>query len=147
MAEEQIKMKVTLDSGAVANVMNMEQVPRNVKVQPNTTGKHFVGPGGEKILNHGTCETQLETGKGKIGCKWKVADVTRSLHAVTQIAGPPGAPAHDILFNNEIGVVVPHGIVNEILKKVKPIAEYHREGNLYCATMTVSDFHRQGPNQ
>jgi hypothetical protein len=34
--------------------------------------------------------------------------------------------------------------VDRILKEVKPITEYHREGNLYLAEMTMSSFGRQG---
>ena len=49
-----------------------------------------------------------------------------------------------VLFNNKIGVVVPPGVINKILKKITPIAEYPREGGLYCADMTLSGFTRQG---
>ena len=50
----------------------------------------------------------------------------------------------DVLFNNRYGVVVPPGIVDYIMKYVKPAARYDREGNLYLAEMTVSDFIRPG---
>ena len=56
-------------------------------------------------------------------------------------------PQHDVLFTNQLGVVVPAGVVDEILKRVKPIATYPRKGNLYCAKMTTSGFPRQGPAQ
>ena len=49
-----------------------------------------------------------------------------------------------MLFNNEKAVVVPPGIVNDILKKVTPVAQYDREGGLYVAEMTLSGFARQG---
>ena len=49
-----------------------------------------------------------------------------------------------MLFNNEKAVVVPPGVVNEILKKVKPVAQYHREGGLYVAELTLLGFTRQG---
>ncbi len=63
----------------------------------------------------------------------------------TQWAGPvDGSAKTDVLFNNERCVVVPPGVAAEILKKVKPIAEYKREGNLYVADMTMSVFGRQG---
>jgi len=50
-----------------------------------------------------------------------------------------------VLFNNDVCVVVPPGIVAEILKRVKPIAKYDREGNMYVGEMTMSSFHRQEP--
>ena len=91
-------------------------------------------------------QNQLTCSEGKVGCQYKVADVTRSLHSVTQITGPIDNAQHDVLFSNKVGVVVPPGVVDEILKKVKPIAKYPRKGNLYCATMSVSGFTRQGRN-
>jgi hypothetical protein len=126
-----IEIEVTLDSGAVRNVCNKSQVPGNVAITPNRSGKNFVGPGGETIMNHGTCTTQLSVDGGNVGCQWGVADVTRSLHAVSAITGPIDKANHDVLFNNEIGVVVPSGIVKEILKTITPIASYPRKGNLY----------------
>ena len=51
----------------------------------------------------------------------------------------------DVLFNNDVCVVVPPGIVAEILKRVTPIAKYDREGNLYVGEMTMSPFRRQEP--
>ena len=71
--------------------------------------------------------------------------MTRALHSISTITGPADGPAlHDVVFNNKVGVVVPPGFVEEILKHVKPIIEYQREGNLYLAEMTVSSFTRQG---
>ena len=57
-------------------------------------------------------------------------------------AGPVGK--QDVLFNNNVCVVVPPGIVDAILKLVTPVCEYQRNGNLYTASMTMSSFHRQG---
>jgi hypothetical protein len=50
-----------------------------------------------------------------------------------------------VLFNNDLCVVVPPGIVAEILKRVTPVAKYDREGNLYVGDMTMSSFRRQEP--
>ena len=49
-----------------------------------------------------------------------------------------------MLFSNKKCVVVPPGIAEEILKKVTPVMEYQREGNLYVAEMEMSAFGRQG---
>ena len=53
----------------------------------------------------------------------------------------------DVLFNNKVCVVVPPGVVDAVLRQIKPVARYHREGGLYIADFTLSDFARQGPKQ
>ena len=52
-----------------------------------------------------------------------------------------------VLFNNRIGVVVPPGVVDLILKYVSPIMQYDREGGLYVAEVKMSGFPRPGPGQ
>ena len=50
------------------------------------------------------------------------------------------------LFDNEVCVVVPPGTVKEILKRIKPVMRYQREGNLYIAELTMTSmpsFQRQ----
>ena len=90
----------------------------------------------------------LGSNHGEVACKWQCADVTRARHSIATITGAPeGEGKHDVLFNNKVGVVVPPGFVDEILKHVTPIIEYQREGNLYLAEMTVSGFTRQGRPQ
>ncbi len=144
--EKKVKVKVALDSGAVRNVMAPGDIPAGVTLKPNESGKHFVGAGGDTIINHGECTTMMETSKGnQFGCLWKVADVTRPLHAVAQITGPAdGAGTHDVLMNNRRDIVVQPGVVDKIMKVIAPIVEYERQGNLYMAEMTMSDFIRQG---
>ena len=80
----------------------------------------------------------------QVGCRWSLADDSRPLHSVSQITGPAehDAGKHDVLFNKRSCVVVPAGIVDQILRQVKPAAEYRRDGNLYLADMVVSDFSR-----
>jgi hypothetical protein len=147
---EKVRVTVAIDSGAVRNVANPNDLPKGVKLLPNTTGKHFVGPGGECIVKHGTCTTVVEGGHGKMQCKWDAADVTRPLHAVSQVAGPEdGEGLHDVLFTNKRCVVVPPGIVEKVLKVIKPLAEYKRKGGLYLADLELSampdtDFPRPG---
>ena len=76
---------------------------------------------------------------------WNGADGARLLHAVSQVTGPADHPTgkHDMLFNNKRCVVVEPGVVEYILQRVKPIAEYAREGDLYLAEMQLSTFGRQ----
>ena len=114
-------------------------------ITPNTTGEHFSGAGGEVIEKYGGCVRNIEVSHGQVGCRWNVADVTRLLHSVIQIAGPyEGEGNHDILFNNKRCVVVGPGIVDEIMKHMKSEAEYPREGSLYFSEFTMSGFARQG---
>ena len=56
--------------------------------------------------------------------------------------GAQGPGKQDVFFNNEKCVVVPAGVVDLIMQKIRPIAEYKREGNLYIAEMTMSGFAR-----
>ena len=144
--EKKVKVKVAFDSGAVRNVMSPGDIPAGVALKPNETGKHFVGAGGDTIINHGEVTTMMETAKGnQFGCLWKVADVTRPLHAASQITGPADGPGtHDVLMNNRRAIVVQPGVVDKIMKVIAPIVEYERQGNLYMAEMTMSDFIRQG---
>ena len=71
-------------------------------------------------------------------------DTSTPLRQRTRRAGPyEGEGNHDILFNNEGCVVVEPGIVEEIMKHMKLVAEYPREGNLYLSEFTMSGFARQ----
>ena len=80
-----------MDSGSCRNVTHPKTLPAGVKVTPDNTGNHFSGAGGEVIEKLGECMTNIGGAYGKVGCRWNVADVTRPLHSVSQIAGPPGA--------------------------------------------------------
>ena len=81
-----------------------------------------------------------------MGCGWELANVSRALHSVATVCGPKEDDdgKQDVLFNNKLCVVMPPGIVRAILKRIKPIAEYPREGNLYVGDMVMSSFARQG---
>ena len=143
-----VKVRVAADTGAVANVIGKKQLPEGIEIAPNITDEHFSGAGGDRIKRHGTCKTKLVDNAGReIGCGWHVADVTRALHSISEVAGPGGHPTghHDVLFNNKKGVVVPPGIVEKILKHVKPGTQYDRTGGLHIAEMELSGFTRQGP--
>ncbi len=143
---EKVRVKVAMDSGAVANVIHPKQLPSDAVPEPNTSGKHFNGAGGDFIERYGTCLTELEGEHGAIGCDWDLADVSRALHSVSKVAGPFEGPGkQDILFNIKRCVVVPPGVLEAIMKHVSAVAEYKREGNLYVAEMTMSSFQRQEP--
>ena len=144
----QVRVRPAADSGACDHVINPDELPDDAVIVPNTTGKHFKGANDSVIENYGDVETILESDMGAISCGWKAANVSRPLHSISKIAGPPGGiknSKQDVLFNNDICVVVPPGIVAEILKRVTPVAAYAREGNLYVGDLILSSFARQGP--
>jgi hypothetical protein len=134
-----------MDSGAVANVLHPRNLPCDAEPTPNKTGKNFVDAQGGNIERYGSCDTLLETQHGVVGCGWQLANVTSPLHSVSQVTGPKDGPGkQDVLFNNRRCVVVPPGVVEKILKHIKPIMEYEREGNLYTAEVAMSAFGRRG---
>ena len=145
VAVESVKIKPAMDSGAVANVVHPAELPDGVEVVPNETDTHFTGAGGGRIKRFGSCVTKLSSEHGDVGCGWQLADVTRPLHSVSTVCGPQDHPTgkQDVLFNNKKCVVVPPGIVEEILRRVRPVAQYDRSGNLYVGEMTMSPFRRQ----
>ena len=143
---EKVRISVAMDSGSVDNVIHPKELPCDAEPVANTSGKHFVGANNSKIEKYGSCATKLESQHGAVGCDWQLADVTRPLHSVSKVTGPKEHPIgkQDVLFNNKKCVVVPPGTVERILKEIKPITEYERQGNLYLAEMTMSAFRRQG---
>ncbi len=145
VAVESVKIKPAMDSGAVANVVHPAELPDGVEVVPIETDTHFTGAGGGRIKRFGSCVTKLSSEHGDVGCGWQLADVTRPLHSVSTVCGPQDHPTgkQDVLFNNKKCVVVPPGVVEEILRKYKPVAQYDRSGNLYVGEMTMSPFRRQ----
>ncbi len=143
--EHVVTIRPAMDSGSVENVIHPAEIPEDIVPEPNHTGKHFVGANNSRIEKFGTCESKLESDHGAVGCGWNLADVSRPLHSVSKVTGPEdGPPKQDVLFNNKKCVVVPPGIVDEILKKIKPLSEYKRSGNLYVGEFKMSRFQRQG---
>ena len=145
---EEVTVSVAMDSGAVANAIHPDELPCDAQPEPNTTGRHFVGANNTRIEKYGTCTTSLEGEHGAVDCNWQLADVSRPLHSLSSIAGPIDGPGRqDVIFNNRICAVVPPGVVDEILKTVKPVAQYNRQGNLYVAKMKMRSFQRQGTQE
>ena len=142
LAETEMELEVALDSGSVAHVANPSHLPANAVVIPNETGRHFQGANESHIENYGTCRTRLQDQKTHVvaDCGWSVAEVARPLHAVCKLTGTVEEPKHDVLFTAGRAVVVPHGIVENLLKKEKPLMQYDRKGGLFVAKMTVSTF-------
>ena len=86
---------------------------------------------------------------GKFTTDWQAANVTKALHSVSTVCGLVEHPTgkQDVLFNNTNCYVVPPGIVKAIMKKVKAVAEYKRDGGLYTAEFAASSFARQGQKE
>ena len=147
-AVERVRIRPAMDSGAVDHVIHPRELPDDAIIVPNTSGKNYRGANDTVIERYGSCDTILEGAAGTVGCTHQLANVSRPLHSVSRTCGPPGGiknAKQDVLFNNDVCVVVPPGIVAEILKRDTPIAKYDREGNLYVGEMTMSSFRRQEP--
>ena len=144
---DEVTLQVAVDSGSCANVAHPDDMPKGAIIEPNTEDKHFSGAGGDRIKKYGTCKTKCVGSAGEFTTDWSCAEVTRALHSVSKIAGPEDHPTgyQDVLFNNRRCCVVPPGIVDLIMSKVKAVAEYKRSGGLYLADITLSSFARQGP--
>jgi hypothetical protein len=149
MAPKEVRIKAAADTGAVDNVIGVEDLPAGAVPSGNKDGKHFVGAGGDTIERYGEIDTLIKGKHGEMTCGWQVADVTRALHSISKVTGPKELEQgyHEVLFTNKKGVVVPPGFVEEILKRVTPILEYEREGGLYLADITLSSFTRQGQEE
>ena len=151
-----IRITSALDSGAVANVVSPECVPSGTMVTPNTTGTHYTGAGGGRITKHGSCTTIISDDQGRrVICPYNLADVSRPLNSVSQIAGPENQPedesraeGNDILFSNKRAVVVPPGVVARVMKEMgEAILQWDRAGNLYTKEFNLQYFTRQGVDQ
>ena len=126
-ASEAVRLRVAMDSAAVDRVINSRDLPADVEYVPNTTGRHFVGANDARIEKYGSCQTVLTSVDASVGCQWQMADVNRALHSVARVTGPKDGPGkQDVLFDNEVCVVMPPRTVKEILKRIKPVMRYQR---------------------
>ena len=142
-----VKVRVAMDSAATDNVIPPGDLPSDVVLIPNTSGKHFVGANNAHIEKYGQVDTVLKSPAGnRVSCAWQASDVNRALHSVAKVCGPKGEgnAKQDVLFDNDVCVVAPPGVVKAILKRLKPVMQYEREGNLYVAELGMSSFPRQG---
>ena len=146
-AVEVVKVRVAMDSAATDHVIPPNQLPSDSLLIPNTSGKHFAGASNAHIEKYGQVDTVLQSGAGnRVSCAWQASDVNRALHSVAKVCGPKGEgnAKQDVLFDNDVCVVVPPGVVKAIVKLMKPVMQYEREGNLYVAELEMSSFPRHG---
>ena len=125
LAMTELEIEVAVDCCSVAHVASPSYLPANAVVIPNETRRHFQGARKSHIENYGTCRTRLQDQKTHVvaDCTWSAAEVVRPFHAVCKITGTAEAPKHDVLFTAGSAVVVPHGIVENLLKTEKPLMQ------------------------
>ena len=142
-----VHIGVALDSGATDNVIDPDDLPEGVELK-GPVGEPFKDASGGDIKKSGKCITLLENKDTKVGCGWTACAVTRPLQSVSKIAGPEDGPGvQDVMFNNRIGVVIPPGLLEMLLKHVKPEAKYPRRGNSCVGDFKASSFQRPGPTR
>jgi len=138
------KMKVALDSGAGAHVINPNDAP-GYAVQPSAmskAGAAFLAADGGRIPNYGEVKINLiahdsKGGSHKVTSRFEAADVTRALWSVGLICDS----GLDVRFSSERAVVAD--------KKGQEICVFSRINGLYVAEVDVENpnpegFHRRG---
>ena len=134
-AVEQKKINIAADTGCVAHAIGPKHLPDSVRVVQREE-RLFSDAQGGGIEHYGESKVRLEQKDGShISNTFQVLDVCRPLHSISMIADND----HDMLFTKKCGFVVPAGVFDAILAKVKHVAEYPREGGLYVAEMIVKD--------
>ena len=135
-ATEDQKIYVTLDSGAVAHCANPKDLPGTIAVmQPDGT-RRFVGANGQSIEHWGSAKVRLQQRDGQHTSNiFQVMDVCRPLHSVSMIADN----GFHTVFTKTGAVVIPAGILDDLLAKVDHVATYPRVGGLYVAEMVAKD--------
>jgi len=136
VADEEIEVFITLDSGAIGHIAPKEAMPRGAPLAtgPQGINRDLIAANGGTITNHGTSEVELTGVDGRIiQNKFMVADVTRPLHAT----GPICDTGKEILHTARGAVVVPKGALSQYLKTTKVLAKYPRKGGLYQGQFKV----------
>ena len=140
LAEDEVVVEATVDSGCVDHTIDPEDVPGSVMLVKNPPGtKDFVGAGGHGIKRHGKAKVIMEPEDAKDGAAFlnvmQVANVSRPLHSVGRIADTD----KDVLFTKGECVVVPGGSLAKYVKGLRVFARYRRNRGLYTARFKVKD--------
>jgi len=134
MADEEMTIFVTADSGAVTHVTPPETLPRGVVIDGTTGGRDFVAANNGRIKNHGSTSVELVSSAGKAaGCDFRVAETNRTLHSTSQTCDA----GHEVLYMAQGAVVVPAGTLSKHLRRRDVRAQYPRKGGLYVAEMKI----------
>ena len=112
-----------------------EELPGGAVIHPLPPGTpDFYGAGGDNIKRHGRVQIQMQQeGFAPVNQVLEVADVTRTLHSLSQIADTD----KEILFTKREATVVPAGALSRYLKFCRKLAEYFRKGGLYVGKMEI----------
>ena len=144
VADEEVHLQVTMDSGSVVNVMNPEDLPSGCEVQKGSNNKNFVGANGGVITNHGKADTQMlpdDSNGPEVRCRWDCADVTRPLIST----GVTCDSGYEVLSTKTEALVVPEGSLSKFLKQVNVVQRYTRKNKgLYTATVKMRAPKAQG---
>ena len=139
---EEVEIEVTLDSGAVDHVCNIECLP-GYKVVAGERTRDFVGANGDLIKHHGEVTAKLEATDTRCGLDstFQIADVSRCLYSVSRITRNGGK----VEFKGDEARVYMDG---------KLITTFKERHGLYIGSMTLkspihgdarpSGFPRQG---
>ena len=130
------KIFVTLDSGAVAHCANPRDLPGTIEVHACDEARNFVNANGNSIDHYGSAKVRLQQSNGShITNTFQVMDVCRPLHSAPMIADQGFVT---IFIKNGV-VVVPAGVLNDLLATVKHVATYKRFGGFYVAEVVPKD--------
>jgi len=134
VADEEMTIFVTADSGAVTHVTPPETIPRGAVIDTSSGGRDFVAANNGRIKNHGSASVELVPSDGRVAnCEFRVADTNRTLHSTSQTCDS----GHEVLYMAKGAVVVPAGTLSKHLMKRDVRAQYPRKGGLYVAEMKV----------
>ena len=138
-ASDEIEIEVAADTGAGAHCCNPRHIPNSVEVVCDQI-RNFNGAGGEAIKHWGRASVRMQQEDGKhIGQEVQVVEAARLLHSISTVCDNE----HDVVFTKTEGLVIPAGMLDEILamvqKQVKVVARYRRKGGLYVVKMRVKD--------
>jgi len=144
MADEEMTIFVTADSGAVTHVTPPETLPRGAVIDGTTGGRDFVAANNGRIKNHGSTSVELISSVGKAaGCDFRVAETNRTLHSTSQTCDA----GHEVLYMAQGAVVVPAGTLSKHLMRRDVRAQYPRKGGLYVAEIKIRAKKPGGQNQ
>ena len=133
------KLKVALDSGAGAHVINKRDAP-GYNIQPSAmskAGAAFLAADGGRIPNYGEVTVSMVSldSKGeahKISSRFEAADVTRALWSVGLICDS----GLNVQFSAEKALVLD--------KQGQEVCVFHRTNGLYVAEVQVENPNHQG---
>ena len=142
LAEDEVEVEVTADSGCVDHTCNEDDIPKSIKpeVPKDRPLRHFVNASGGRIKNHGKVVVDLQHENGDhTRNSFNVADVVRPLHSVSKICDTE----KEMLFTDTEAYVVPKGTFSDLIASVRVFAKYPRKGGLYTAKVRVKDPNRK----